>query len=782
VQASPKHLFAALAKAALRSPIRRRLAISITAAALVVGALPALPASAPVHVATAPTAGSSWLDRLNQWRIGTGLPTLTENTTWSAGDAAHALYMVKNGLVTHYETPGVRYYTTAGDLAAQHSNIQVSSTTGTTDQMAIDWWMGAPFHAMAMMDPRLTQSGFGSYRDSTTSPWQEGGALNTIDGNSFSGGSYPVYFPGNGSNEPLTNYSGNEFPDPLQACPGYSTPTGLPVFLQIGGNVTTVAGPVHSITGNGVALSHCVIDSTTNSNLTSYLYSRGGVILVPQQPLQNGVKYVVAMTVNGVAYSWSFTVGPFFGVTSISPNGGPLAGGTTVTIDGAGFTNATGVKFGATAAAGFTVVSDSVITAVSPAHAAGMVDVTVTTAAGTSATSAADQFTFATPCTSLSGSLSPPTQAVAGTKVVFTGSASGCPAPQYRFWIQPPGGAWGIVQDYSALATYNWTSTGTAGVYHLEVDARDLSSAVPYDHVANFTYTITGSATCTAAFLSANPTSPSVTGTQITWTATSISCPNPRYRFWEAAPGAAWSIVQDYSAITTFTWQATSVAGPYRFEVDVRDASESTVYDTVANAPYLLQATTPSCTNAVLSAAPTSPGATGATVTITGSSSTCPNPRYRFWVRDPGSRWSMVQDYSAATTHSWPQTGLAGSYSLEVDVRDASESTTYDVVANITYVVNGCSAAGLTANPPNTAAHGTPITLTATSACPGTPTYRFWIKTPGGSWTVVQAYGPGNTFTWTPTTAGTYSIEVDVRDQGGTDTYEKVANITYAVT
>jgi uncharacterized protein YkwD len=781
VVAVSKPRFAALAQGALGSAAGRRLAISISAAALLIGILPAVPAGAPVHVVTAPTAGGAWLNRVNQWRLSTGVSTLSENTLWSSGDYNHAVYMVKNNLVTHYETPGVPYYTVDGDTAARNGNIQVSSTTGTSDQQAIDWWMAAPFHAMAMMDPRLTQTGFGSYRDATTSPWQEGAAFDTSRGNPFTGGSYPVYFPGNGSSEPLTTYGGGEFPDPLQACPGYSAPTGLPVFIEIGGNVGTTAGAVHSFTGNGVALAHCVIDSS-NGAVSSYLYTRGAVILVPQQPLVSGVKYVVALTVNGVPHTWSFTVGTFFGVTSISPNGGPLAGGTTVTIDGGGFTNATSVKFGTSAAASFAVVNDSVITAVSPVHAAGMVDVTVTTAAGTSATSAADQFTYETPCTSLSGSLAPPTQAVAGTRIVFTGSASGCPAPQYRFWIQPPGGVWGIVQDYSALATYNWTSTGTAGVYRLEVDARDLSSGVPYDLVANFTYTITGAANCATAALSPSLASPRTPGTQVIWTGSSTTCPSPRYRFWELDPGSRWSMVQDYSAATTYTWNSPGIAGSYKFEVDVRDASESTVYDVVAGATYVLQATIPSCTNAGVAAAPTSPGATGATVTLTGSSATCPNPRYRFWIQDPGRGWSMVQDYSASTTHSWPQTGLAGSYRLEVDIRDASETTTYDVVANTTYVIGGCTAAGLTANPANTAAHGTPITVNATSTCPGTATYLFWIKAPSGIWQVVQPYGTGNTLSWTPATAGTYSLEVDVRDQTGTDTYEKVANITYVVT
>ena len=234
------------------------------------------------------------------------MAALTENSTYDSGDAAHALYMVKNDLVTHYETPGVPYYTAAGDAAARASNIYVSSSTSTTDVQAIDWWMGAPFHAMGMMDPRLTQTGFGSYRE-VKSGWDMGAALNVQSGNPFTGGGFPVYFPGNGTTEPLTSYSGNEFPDPLQACSGYAVPTGLPVFIELGGNVTTTA-TTSSFTGDGVALPHCVIDSNS-PNVGSSLTYRGGVIVIPRAPLVNGVHYTVSLTVNGASYTWSFIVG-----------------------------------------------------------------------------------------------------------------------------------------------------------------------------------------------------------------------------------------------------------------------------------------------------------------------------------------------------------------------------------------------------------------------------------------------------------------------------------------
>lgn len=107
-------------------------------------------------------------------------------------------------------------------------------------------------------------------------------------------------------------------------------------------------------------------------------------------------------------------------VTGISPAAGPVGGGTTVTITGSGFTAASAVSFGSVAAASFTVVSDTQITAGSPAGSAGAVHVTVVTAAGTSKTVAADKFTYDR-VPSLTG-ISPPTGSTAGgTTVTLSG-------------------------------------------------------------------------------------------------------------------------------------------------------------------------------------------------------------------------------------------------------------------------------------------------------------------------------------------------------------------------
>ena len=81
-------------------------------------------------------------------------------------------------------------------------------------------------------------------------------------------------------------------------------------------------------------------------------------------------------------------------VGSVSPVAGPVAGGKTVTIVGTHLNGATSVAFGTTAATHVVVVSPTKITARTPAHAAGAVDVLVTTSGGRSAAVKADRYSY----------------------------------------------------------------------------------------------------------------------------------------------------------------------------------------------------------------------------------------------------------------------------------------------------------------------------------------------------------------------------------------------------
>ncbi len=82
-------------------------------------------------------------------------------------------------------------------------------------------------------------------------------------------------------------------------------------------------------------------------------------------------------------------------ISSVSPSSGSFKGGTGVVISGTDFANVKSVSFGSTPAQSYGVGSAGQITAIAPAAAGpGPVNVSVTTIAGTTATSAASQFTY----------------------------------------------------------------------------------------------------------------------------------------------------------------------------------------------------------------------------------------------------------------------------------------------------------------------------------------------------------------------------------------------------
>ena len=104
-------------------------------------------------------------------------------------------------------------------------------------------------------------------------------------------------------------------------------------------------------------------------------------------------------------------------VTSLSPTQGPTGGGTVVTVTGTNFASGATVHFGTTVATGVAVASATSLTATSPTGT-GTVNVTVTSTGGTSATSAADQFTYlgsSTPVISVVGGLAETDYSSGGT-------------------------------------------------------------------------------------------------------------------------------------------------------------------------------------------------------------------------------------------------------------------------------------------------------------------------------------------------------------------------------
>ena len=151
-----------------------------------------------------------------------------------------------------------------------------------------------------------------------------------------------------------------------------------------------------------------------------------------------------------------------------------------MTIAGSGFTGATAVSFGSTAATSFTVDSDTQITAVSPAGTAGAVDVTVTTPYGQSLPDGGGEFTYVAPgeVTGVTPSAGP---TAGGTTVTLTGSGfTGATAVRFG---TAAAASFTVDSDTKITAV---SPPGAAGA--VDVTVTTMSGSSPASPLDQFTY------------------------------------------------------------------------------------------------------------------------------------------------------------------------------------------------------------------------------------------------------------------------------------------------------
>ncbi|HTW86552.1 MAG TPA: FHA domain-containing protein [Candidatus Binataceae bacterium] len=266
-----------------------------------------------------------WLVRLNHYRAAVNLPPASGDEALSAGDAAHARYLVENygealarGGQMHTEKSGAPGYSAAGLQAASASDVMQwagHGTVGFSADDAIDGWIAIPFHRLPILSPRLKRVGYGQYCSDDNCA----AALNVQTGaeqarpipNLFAD---PIQFPPGGSTTAFRS-GGNEWPDPLSSCPGYSVPTGLPITLQLGSRYKPVMS-AFSIKRDGADVTACGFDATsyTNSDAAVEQLGRdilrlyGAVVVIPREPFVAGSTYSVSITADGKPYAWSFKV------------------------------------------------------------------------------------------------------------------------------------------------------------------------------------------------------------------------------------------------------------------------------------------------------------------------------------------------------------------------------------------------------------------------------------------------------------------------------------------
>ncbi len=251
-------------------------------------------------------------------------------------------------------------------------------------------------------------------------------------------------------------------------------------------NITSSDATLNGMTGSSASIDHAFwvstsTFSTASTNMPAGVYTTPNLGAVPANTAfsaqLSSATGLPAVTPNTTYYftEWSNVGGTWYPgtvlqftttnstvslaptVTSVSPITGPPSGGTNVTITGTNFTGATAVNFGTVAATNMTVVSTSTITATSPAMATSTVDVTVMTPIGTSATSTADEFVYASSTGNISGNVGDGVLAVNSIVPVQTnGTADGSFADgwTYDFYITVPTNEPNFSMEFA-----NWMNT-----------------------------------------------------------------------------------------------------------------------------------------------------------------------------------------------------------------------------------------------------------------------------------------------------------------------------------
>jgi hypothetical protein len=272
-----------------------------------------------------------------------------------------------------------------------------------------------------------------------------GGTVVTVTGTNFVNGATTVTFGGiAATNVTFVTSTTLLATTPANATPGavdvaatttFGTGTGTKLFTYVTQSAPTVT-TISPASGNTAGGTQVKINGTNFSGATSVMIGGSAATFVtvisatqinattPAHAAPGVVDVVVTTPAGTGTGTGLFTyVASAPTVTGITPTNGPIAGGTAVTITGTNFTGATSITIGGVAPTAVTIVSPTSITATTPAHAAGAVNVVVTTPVGTGI--GTNLFTYTAPVsvlptvTSVSPNTGPPG---GGTSITITGT------------------------------------------------------------------------------------------------------------------------------------------------------------------------------------------------------------------------------------------------------------------------------------------------------------------------------------------------------------------------
>ncbi|WP_374934031.1 triple tyrosine motif-containing protein [Neobacillus driksii] len=312
------------------------------------------------------------------------------------------------------------------------------------------------------------------------------------------------------------------------------------------------------------------------------------------------------------------------------------------------------------------------------------------------------------------------------------------------------------------------TSVDYTGKWRLEVSATDGAGNNVYDTFPQPLYVDQNeSEPVTSVNLEVNQTSPQIVGTPISVKATSEGSSNPEYRFYVRDDKGDLTTIQEYSSQDTITWTPTA-PGNYTIIVEAKDkykTGSASFYEARNEINYTINVG--KVTSIQVEADQTYQNVVGTPITFTATSEGSNEPVYLFYVKDHKGNLTTLQEYSDGNTFTWTPNSK-GNYTVMVYSKDKGSKDLFEAQTEMSYKIKAGkeTSVQVKANQPSSSIVGTPVTLTATSEGNNQSEYRFLVKDNKGVLTILQEYSSNNTVTWTPTSAGRYTIMVLGKEKG----------------
>jgi hypothetical protein len=282
-----------------------------------------LSAAAQARAASAPSPEAA-IEQLNAWRSMVGVTPVAHDAALSRQCRSHASYYRLNPTWHgHHQDPSRPGYSEAGDRAARSSVLayEEAPTAGVTP------WEPAPYHRIALLDPRLAASGFWS--EFGLSCMQATALDNDLRTAALTAYTYP--FPGQRDVAP--SFGCREKPNPCDAVPGNDgrTPTGFNISVQFNGPWAAI---------DGVDVASATVAPAGGDPVDVVVQARermlrGAIVLIPRHPLRFGTTYVatVSGTVAGRADDGTTAPHPFALSWDFSTPGVEPAASLRVTVE-----------------------------------------------------------------------------------------------------------------------------------------------------------------------------------------------------------------------------------------------------------------------------------------------------------------------------------------------------------------------------------------------------------------------------------------------------------------